>query len=63
MGQMKSELLSTLESDSNLHNQYWLDQMINHHYEPVFPYSNPLLEFNHAKDLSIHQPEQSHYSS
>ena len=52
MGKMKSELLSTLESDSNLHEQYWLEQMINHHYEPVLPDSNPLQAQLYEKDLS-----------
>jgi hypothetical protein len=50
MGKMKSELLSILESDFNLHDQYWLDQLLNHHYEPIGEI--------HEKDLPVFQHQQ-----
>ena len=55
MGKVKEQWLTELESDRVLHEQYWLNEMFNTH-EPVLPdYSNPLLEFNHEKDLRIQQ--------
>ena len=58
MGKVKEKWLAELESDRVLHEQYWLNEMFNSH-EPVLPdYFNPLLEFNHEKDLSVFQHNQ-----
>jgi hypothetical protein len=58
MGKVKEHWLSELESDRILHEQYWFNEMFNSP-EPVLPdYSNPSLEFNHEKDLSVFQHHQ-----
>jgi hypothetical protein len=57
MGKMKTQQLSDLESDPVLQEQYWLEQMTHHHFEPVPPLIQ-LLELSNEKDLSICQFDQ-----
>ena len=57
MGKMKSELLSNLESDAILHEQYWLNELF-HSHEPVLPdYSTLLQKQLYEKDLSSMQQQ------
>ena len=59
MGAMKAQSMAELEADPVVHERYWLNEMFNCR-EPVLPDSNPLLEFNHEKNLRIqqYQPRQ-----
>lgn len=45
---VKEQYFSDIENNPTLHEQYWLNQMLNHHYEP-------LQENYYEKDLPIPQ--------
>lgn len=52
---LKEQYFSEIENNPTLHQQYWLNQMLNHHYEP-------LQEKHYEKDLSIPQYEPNTFS-
>ena len=45
---VKEQYFSELNNNAVLHEQYWLDQLLNHHYEPIGV-------FNHEKNLPVFQ--------
>jgi hypothetical protein len=47
---VKEQYFSDLENNPVLHEQYWLNQLLNHHYEPIGEI--------HEKDLPIFQHQR-----
>jgi hypothetical protein len=51
---VKEQYFSDIENNPVLHEQYWLNQLLNHHYEPIGEI--------HEKDLSIFQHQRFTFS-